>query len=147
MAQNVVVSDQNMRITLLIIVLLITSCTTEVYNPINGFHFKVEGLTKAKLMLSLDHFADLNSYTKLSEGGEGMLAEAKRSFMMATYQNEDKYEFLVENVLGRKCFTVATYDKGKLGKETANELSIALKKWIKKEYQATFQEYDNQYCK
>jgi hypothetical protein len=95
----------------------------------------------------LDEFAELNRYEKLGEGGEYMLPEAKKNFLMAIYRNGTDYEYHVQNVLNKSCFTVATYDMGRLGKEPAIKLAAKLKRYLISEYKTDFQEHDEQYCK
>lgn len=137
-----------MRIVLIIcFISTISSCSREIHYAVDGFFFSVEGLTKSKLLVVLDDFAIDQSFEKTSEGGEGMLPEKKANFMMAAYKNKYGYEFLVNNVLNKDCFSVATYDKKHNGKLFAAELATKINTLLLNEYGANFVQYADKYCK
>jgi hypothetical protein len=141
------VSKGTMRLIItLFIISLVTSCSREVYPSIEGFYFSVNGLTKSSLLTTLDHFAEINDFEKLQEGGENMLPEAKKNFMLAKYKNKQGYEFTVNNVLNKNCFSVNSYDKNRLGAESAILLSQDLNQWLVKNYQNKFKLHNSQYC-
>jgi len=142
------VSKGTMRLIItLFIISLITSCSREVHSSIEGFYFSVNGLTKSDLLITLDNFAKINDFEKLQEGGGNMLPEAKKDFLLAIYKNKQGYEFTVNNVLNKTCFSVNTYDKNKFGKEPAVSLSQNLNKWLVKNYQGMFKLHKSQHCK
>ncbi|QBG36899.1 hypothetical protein [Litorilituus sediminis] len=97
-------------------------------------------------MAVLDNFSITEDFEKTSEGGEGMLPDKKANFMMAAYKNQNGYEFLVNNVLNKDCFSVATYDKEHKGKVFAQELSAKLRALLLNKYQANFMQYSDKYC-
>ena len=134
-------------IVTLFIISLITSCSRDVYYAADGFFFSAKGITKSQLLLIIDEFSQKESFEKLSEGGERMLPEVKINFMWAYYRNKHGYEFLVQNVLNKDCFTLATYDKEKKGEEFAKELANKLKQLLLLEYKDTFIQYEDKYCK
>ncbi|MCS6117022.1 hypothetical protein [Shewanella baltica] len=137
-----------MRIVLIIcLISFISSCSRETHHAVDGFFFSVEGLTKSKLLIVLDDFAFADNFEKTSEGGEGMLPEKKANFMMAAYKNKNGYEFLVNNVLNKDCFSVATYDKEHNGKIFAEELAAKLNTLLLNKYEANFVQYADKYCK
>ena len=75
-----------------------------------------------------------------------MRPEVKINFMMAAYKNEHGYEFLVNNVLNKSCFSVATYDKEHNGEFFAKELSAKLTDLLKQKYKTSFILYADKYC-
>lgn len=130
----------------LFIISLATSCSREVYPSIEGFYFSVNGLTKSSLLTTLDHFAEINHFEKLQEGSDNLLSEAKKNFMLAKYKNKQGYEFTVNNVLNKNCFSVNTYDKNRLGAESAVSLSQGLYQWLVKIYQNKVKLHNSQHC-
>lgn len=64
----------------LCILLMVTSCSREVYSPIDSFYFSVNGLNKTELLITLDEFAKINDFRKLQEGGG-------KIFYQATHNN------------------------------------------------------------
>jgi len=126
---------------------VVTSCSREVHSPIDNFYFSVNGLTKTQLLITLDEFAKKNGFEKLQEDGRNMLPEIKKDFLLAVYKNEMGYEFKVNNILNKVCFSASTYDINKLGSEVAISLSKDLNKWLVLNYQDKFRLYQNQYCK
>lgn len=137
-----------MRILLIIcFISLITSCSRETHFAVDGFFFSVDGLTKSKLLIVLDSFAVAENFEKISEGGEGMLPENKANFMMATYKNKNGYEFMVNNVLNKDCFSVATYDKEHKGEAVAKDLASKINTVLRKKYIDNFVQYADKYCR
>lgn len=137
-----------MRVVLIICLMsLLSSCSREVHYAVDGFFFSVDGLTKSKLIVVLDHFSIAEHFEKTSEGGEGMLPEKKAKFMMATYKNKSGYEFRVNNILNKDCFSVAIYDKEHNGKAFAQKLAKKISALLLNEYQNSFVQYSDKYCK
>ena len=124
----------------------VISCSREVYPAKAGFHFSAGSIKKADLLLALDEYASEHGFNKLQEGGGNMKPEVKENFLFAIYINGESYEFSVNNVLKRSCFTVATYDKARAGELPAVELAESLKNWLSKKYQGSFIEHGDQYC-
>ncbi|WP_139015430.1 hypothetical protein [Pseudoalteromonas sp. TB64] len=140
-------SKGNMRVIFMICILsFITSCSREVHYAVDGFFFSVKGLTKTELIVVLDSFSESENFDKLSEGGDKMLPEVKINFMMAAYKNEHGYGFLVNNVLNKSCFSVATYDKKHNGEFFAKELSAKLTELLKQKYKGSLILYADKYC-
>ncbi|QHQ38484.1 hypothetical protein [Microbulbifer hydrolyticus] len=125
---------------------IVVSCSREVYPAIAGFHFSAGNIRKAELLPALDEYAKEHGFKKLQEGGGNMKPEVKENFLFAIYINSQSYEFSVNNVLDRSCFTVATYDKARTGDAPAIELAESLKSWLSKNYQGSFVEHGDQYC-
>ena len=136
-----------MRILLILCIsLLLSCCSEEVHYNDAVFFFSSEGLTKSELMLVLDNYADSEGFKKLSEGGEGMLADTKDNFMLAHYINDNGHQFAFNNVLNRDCFTVAIFDKNH-NKLHAEEIAASLRLLLEQKYKDTFVEHDNQHCR
>ena len=127
--------------------LLMSSCSREVYHSIDGFYFTVQGLEKAELIIVLDDFSSIEGYEKLPEGGEKIMPNYKVNLMMARYKNDDGYQFSVNNILNKNCFSVSTHDMERRGEDEAKNISRQLKLRLETEYKSTFRIHKDQYCK
>ncbi|WP_158678974.1 hypothetical protein [Pseudoalteromonas sp. T1lg75] len=136
-----------MRYLLLLLVVLLSSCSREHHPAIGGMQFSIEGLNKAELITHLDSFAHDNNLVKNYEGGERMLPEKAAVLVAAKYSLDKSIHIYVQNYLDHDCFFAAAYDFDKNNKKQALELARLLKNKLVKTFDARLTFYNDSQCK
>ena len=85
-----------MRVILILVIFLLSSCSRVHHDPIGKFYFSVEKISKEELITELDAFSLVHNLIKQSEGGEHHLPEKSDVIVSAYYKNESDIAILIK---------------------------------------------------
>jgi len=136
-----------MRVILILVIFLLSSCSRVHHDPIGKFYFSVEKISKEELITELDAFSLVHNLIKQSEGGEHHLPEKSDVIVSAYYKNESDIATLINNYLNKNCYFAAAYDYSKNNLEVARQIATQLNSELTRRFSERISFHSEPHCK